>query len=150
MTPSKKEVKKCEHKDATCTKGCSMACFHDVFYCDTCGLFLQNPTPPTFLDRASDELWSKFKRIYILDDVDGQELLLRAKDNKALFSIDVTKEVESFLASKLTEARGEVIEQIKQMNNFRQAKVDGKEDWNDALEQSARKVDALLAHLTKE
>ena len=41
-----------------------------------------------------------------------------------------------------------VVEKIKEMNNFRQAKVDGKEDWNMALEQSACKVDALLSNLS--
>jgi len=38
---------------------------------------------------------------------------------------------------------------IEKMNNFRQAKVDGKDDWNNALEQSACKVDTLLSSLDK-
>ena len=56
--------------------------------------------------------------------------------------------VKSFLKQSLekvyAEREKDLVERIEGMNNFRQAKVDGKDDWNDALEQSARKVDALL------
>lgn len=44
----------------------------------------------------------------------------------------------------------EVKEKVEGMNNFRQAKVDGKDDWNDALEQAASKVDALIKSLSQE
>lgn len=46
------------------------------------------------------------------------------------------------------ETREMIREEIEKMNNFRQAKIDGKEDWNNALEQSALKVDAFLASLS--
>ena len=42
----------------------------------------------------------------------------------------------------------EAIRVVEGMNNFRQAKVDGSDVWNNALEQSAAKVDALVATLT--
>ena len=47
----------------------------------------------------------------------------------------------------VAEERVRVVEMIEKMNNFRQAKIDGKEEWNNALEQSACKVDSLLTSL---
>lgn len=65
-----------------------------------------------------------------------------------------TKEVADYWLTKLSQAKLEtleaIIKKVEGMNNFRQAKVDGKEDWNNALEQSACKVDALLTKLKAE
>ena len=40
-----------------------------------------------------------------------------------------------------------ILKQVDEMNNFRQAKIDGKKEWNDAIEQCAAKVDALIQSL---
>ena len=73
---------------------------------------------------------------------------IRNSEGRELFTVVDWGHVQSFLKQSLekvyAEREKDLVERIEGMNNFRQAKVDGKDDWNDALEQSARKVDALL------
>ena len=70
------------------------------------------------------------------------------KDGWATQQIKYKKYLHStLLHSALLTQLQEIEDMVEGMNNFRQAKVDGKKDWNNALEQSARKVDALLSAL---
>ena len=62
---------------------------------------------------------------------------------------DVLPYMEKAIHQAIAEERERVWGEIEKMNNFRLAKVDGKDDWNDALEQSACKVDRLLSSLDK-
>ena len=57
------------------------------------------------------------------------------------------EDIKLFLHSTRQADKEAVMEMIIETNNFRQAKADDKDDWNDALEQSARKIDALLTQL---
>ena len=84
-----------------------------------------------FCDQIGDSLW-----------LDGM-----MKDGEPINERETKEMILDFITSenKLVEER--VIREIEKMNNFRQAKVDGKEDWNEALEQSAKKVDVLLSTL---
>ena len=47
----------------------------------------------------------------------------------------------------IAEDRKMVVDEIKKMNNLRQGKIDGKDDWNNALEQSYCKIDSLFSYL---
>ena len=60
--------------------------------------------------------------------------------------------INSFLHQHTIDVLEAVKERIKGMNNFRQAQINDptKQDWNDALEQSACKADALLAEIEGE
>ena len=57
------------------------------------------------------------------------------------------KDIESFLIERLEAQKEEFLSMVEGMNNFRQAKVDGKDEWNSCLEQCAAKVDALIKEL---
>lgn len=54
------------------------------------------------------------------------------------------KDFQSFLQEHDARLIKRLEGEVEKMNNFRQAKVDGKDDWNNALEQSACKVDAFI------
>lgn len=56
-------------------------------------------------------------------------------------------QIKQFLHTSNLEIIKMVIEMAREMNNFRQAKVDGHDDWNYALAQSARKVEAFITSL---
>ena len=59
----------------------------------------------------------------------------------------VSEYMFALISTTAQAVRESIIKEIEEMNNFRQAKADGKDDWNNALEQSALKVDALIKSL---
>lgn len=58
--------------------------------------------------------------------------------------------LKSFLHTRLRALLEEVVGEIEGMNNFSQAKVDGDEKWNRAMEQAEAKVRALASHWREE
>lgn len=57
-------------------------------------------------------------------------------------------EITTLIAEQKRELVKEMVEVVKEANNLRQAKIDGKEDWNRAMEQCAAKFDAVISTLT--
>ena len=77
-----------------------------------------------------------------------REILTRNFDNDKYAWSDAHTELKSLISSTQSHLIEEIIKMAQETNNFRQAKVDGKEDWNNALEQSACKIDALITNLS--
>lgn len=81
-----------------------------------------------------------------------EKLIYKIEDVLEKFYHDEQYEMEDAveaILSLLTSEVEKIADMIKSTNNLRMAKVDGKDDWNDALEQSACKMDALEKEVRK-
>ena len=86
------------------------------------------------IKEITDELWELIPDNFNYKNVDRQTLCVWLKSR-----------LETSIKQAEQEILNNVVLEIENCNNFRQAKVDGKDDWNDALQQSACKVDALIS-----
>ena len=90
-----------------------------------------------------------------LDDMNSPKDYLTDRIKKKILSIiknyagEGNDDFVNKLVALLTSEVEKIADMIKSTNNLRMAKVDGKDDWNDALEQSACKMDALEKEVRK-